>query len=79
MQTRRPVPDRPRLELANVAKQDLPPSLTPSFMRPTSPPDLAELAASTEASFKGQFRGTPITRAGKQGMLGNVALAAAGG
>jgi epoxyqueuosine reductase len=39
-------------------------------------PDLADLAAAIEASFKGQFRGTPITRAGKQGMLRNLALAA---
>jgi hypothetical protein len=41
-------------------------------------PDLAELAAATQASFKGQFLGTPIVRAGKPGMLGNRALAAAG-
>jgi len=40
-------------------------------------PDLAELAAATAQSFKGQFRGTPITRTGKQGMLRNLALAAA--
>jgi epoxyqueuosine reductase QueG len=41
-------------------------------------PDLAELAAATEASFKFQFRGRPIVRAGKQGMLRNLALAGAG-
>jgi len=40
-------------------------------------PDLAALAAATEERFKGQFRGTPITRTGKQGMLRNLALAAA--
>jgi len=40
-------------------------------------PDLAELTAATAQSFKAQFRGTPIIRAGKQGMLRNLALAAA--
>jgi epoxyqueuosine reductase len=39
-------------------------------------PDLAELVAATAQSFKGRFRGTPITRTGKQGMLRNLALAA---
>gem|GEM_PF-6153764 len=34
------------------------------------------LAAVNEVSFKSQFRGTPITRPGKQGMLRNLALAA---
>jgi hypothetical protein len=41
-------------------------------------PDLAQFAAATEQSFKGQFRGTPIVRTGKGGMLRNLALAAAG-
>jgi len=40
--------------------------------------DPAEVAAVTGARLKGQFRGTPIVRAGKQGMLRNLALAAAG-
>ncbi len=39
-------------------------------------PELAALAAATAQSFKGQFRGTPVVRAGKQQMGRNFLAAA---
>jgi len=37
---------------------------------------LATLAEATAASFKGQFKGTPVVRAGKGQMARNFAAAA---
>jgi epoxyqueuosine reductase len=42
-------------------------------------PDLADLALLDEESFRRRFRGSPVKRAKRRGLLRNVALALAGG